>query len=190
MERQPPLKMTPFDRMVTSDFLQTVKSVIPYLPPEFQRMAGIYAKMTEFMNAMFYFQPPYDPGRGGRLRQQELDGGALLTDLKEYLPPQAGEMLEEALQMQSMLELLGGLKGENFMDALHMEDLMGMFQAEPFQTTQTERTDADERMDEPPGDGIDRSGEAGADPDGGEADQREDGEIPRPGAAHPDHWSQ
>ena len=37
MEKKPPLKMTPFDLMVTTELLQTMKLMIPYLPPDLQR---------------------------------------------------------------------------------------------------------------------------------------------------------
>ena len=69
MEKKPPLKMTPFDLMVTTELLQTMKLMIPYLPPDLQRMAGIYANLSELQNAIYYFQPPYYDSRRRRLRQ-------------------------------------------------------------------------------------------------------------------------
>lgn len=51
MEKKPPLVMTPFDESLTNDFLQLVKIILPYLPDHVQRIAGIYVKLTELMNA-------------------------------------------------------------------------------------------------------------------------------------------
>ena len=59
MEKKPPLVMTPFDESLTNDFLQLVKIILPYLPDHVQRIAGIYVKLTELMNAFYCFQPPY-----------------------------------------------------------------------------------------------------------------------------------
>lgn len=165
MERKPPLKMTPFDLMISSDFLQTMKFMIPYLPTEFQRMAGIYAKMTELQNAIYYFQPPYYHSRSGRLRLQELENeSSFIEDLKACLPSQVGEMLEQVTQIMGMMEL--------FQDS-NMEDLMAAFQTDFM--TQTERTDSNERMDESSGDEEHRPDQAGTDQKCCEPDPGEDG---------------
>ena len=55
MEKKPPLVMTPFDESLTNDFLQLVKIILPYLPDHVQRIAGIYVKLTELMNAFYCF---------------------------------------------------------------------------------------------------------------------------------------
>ena len=67
MEKKPPLVMTPFDESLTNDFLQLVKIILPYLPDHVQRIAGIYVKLTELMNAFYCFQPPYYHNRRERL---------------------------------------------------------------------------------------------------------------------------
>ena len=81
MEKKPPLVMTPFDESLTNDFLQLVKIILPYLPDHVQRIAGIYVKLTELMNAFYCFQPPYYHNRRGRLRKQEKDPAACLKQL-------------------------------------------------------------------------------------------------------------
>ena len=81
MEKKPPLVMTPFDESLTNDFLQLVKIILPYLPDHVQRIAGIYVKLTELMNAFYCFQPPYYHNRRGRLRKQEKIRAACLKQL-------------------------------------------------------------------------------------------------------------
>ena len=126
MEKKPPLKMTPFDQMVTDDMLQVVKLMIPYLPYRMQRMAGIYAKLTELQNAISYFQPPYD-SRSGRLRQKELRLDSLREELLSYLPPEAGEMMENLSQMMEMMEMMQGMNMEDVMQTMNMGDIMEAF---------------------------------------------------------------
>lgn len=178
MEKKPPLHMTPFDVMVTTDMLQTMKLMIPYLPPEFQRMAGIYAKLTELQNVMYYFQPPYYHSRRGRLRQKEMNLDSIMEDLGPYLPPESKDMLNMFSQAMGMMEMMKSMNMEDMMSSMNMADMMSsMNMADMMQSMntedgnmedvmnafQTERTDTDERMDQPPSDGEHRSAETGID---------------------------
>lgn len=88
MEKKPPLVMTPFDESLTNDFLQLVKIILPYLPDHVQRIAGIYVKLTELMNAFYCFQPPYYHNRRGRLRKQGKDPGSMFEAVVPYLSPE------------------------------------------------------------------------------------------------------
>ena len=53
-----------------------------------QRIAGIYVKLTELMNAFYCFQPPYYHNRRGRLRKQEKDPGSMFEAVVPYLSPE------------------------------------------------------------------------------------------------------
>ncbi len=150
--------MTPFDLMITTDMLEMIKLMIPYLPPDFQRMAGIYAKMTELQNAINYFRPPYDHSRRGRLRQKEMDMDSFLEDISPYLAPEAGEMMGNLSQAMGMIEMMQSMDMGSAMQSMNMEDIMKGMNA-----FTTERNDADERMDQPPCNGGHRPDEAGTD---------------------------
>ena len=136
MEKKPPLKMTPFDLMVTTELLQTMKLMIPYLPPDLQRMAGIYAKLSELQNAIYYFQPPYYDSRRRRLRQKKLDIHTLMDDLRPYLTKEACEMFDNMEQAVEMMQMMQSVNMEEMMQSSGMSDMadmMGMmnaFQAE------------------------------------------------------------
>lgn len=155
MESKPPFTMTPFDQMVTSEFLQIIKLVIPYLPSDLQRMAGVFAKLTELQNAIYYFQPPYHHSRRGRLRQNEMNSEAFFQDLKPYLPPDMANMFENMSQAMSMMEMMQSMNMEDMMQSMNMEDFMGAFQQE--------RSEQDERMDESSGNARTGSSETGTD---------------------------
>ncbi|XCP87212.1 hypothetical protein ABXS75_11550 [Roseburia hominis] len=105
MEKKPPV-MTPFDQMVTNEMLQTMKLMIPYLPPHLQRMAGIYAKFTELQNAIACFRPPYHDSRRRRLRQKKLDMDSFTEDLAPYLSPDVASSVENVRQAMSMMEMM------------------------------------------------------------------------------------
>ena len=174
MENRPPLKMTPFDLMVTTEFLQTMKLIIPYLPPDFQRMAGIYAKLTELQNAIYYFQPPYYNSRRRRLRQKKLDVHSLMDDLRPYLTKEACDMFDNMEQAVEMMQMMQSMNMEDMMQSQgmsEMSDIMKMMNT--FQNDQKEGSDANERMAEQPGNEEDRSGQAGTDKNSSDADTGE-----------------
>lgn len=168
MEKKPPYKMTPFDSLVTNELLQMVKLMLPYMPPNLQRMAGMYAKFSELQNAIYYFQPPYYHSRRGRLRQKEFTVSSIFEDLAPYLPEDAAQMMDsfsQVMNMMNAMEFSGG-EGEG-MDFQEMAKQMltpeqqAMF--DMMETFQSERTDQNERVDEQPGNEEPGPGETGAD---------------------------
>lgn len=190
MEKKPPYQLTPFDCLVTNDMLQMLKLLLPYMPVPFQRMAGMYAKFSEFINALYYFQPPYYHSRRGRLRQKEADLQEILKEMSPYMPKEFSESLEGAVQMMQMMEVVSSMEQDGGLD---FGSLAGQFltpeQTEQFQTFQQERTDKHERMD-----GSSRSEESGpsqtgTDTDGSAPDTGKTGENAGAGHAFSDHRS-
>lgn len=202
MEKKPPLVMTPFDESLTNDFLQLVKIILPYLPDHIQRIAGIYVKLTELMNAFYCFQPPYYHNRRGRLRKQEKDPGSMFEAVVPYLSPEKREMFDSFSEIWQMMEMM---KEMDFGDPANMADMMNGFQAardmpdmmSGFQAVQdtpdimnrfqTERMDENERMDGASGSCESGSAEAGADPDSGDESRWQEQESAGTGDDVADH---
>ena len=202
MEKKPPLVMTPFDESLTNDFLQLVKIILPYLPDHIQRIAGIYVKLTELMNAFYCFQPPYYHNRRGRLRKQEKDPGSMFEAVVPYLSPEKREMFDSFSGIWQMMEMM---KEMDFGDPANMADMMNGFQAardmpdmmSGFQAVQdtpdimnrfqTERMDKNERMDGTSGSCESGSAETGADPDSGDESRWQERESAGTGDDVADH---
>lgn len=202
MEKKPPLVMTPFDESLTNDFLQLVKIILPYLPDHIQRIAGIYVKLTELMNAFYCFQPPYYHNRRGRLRKQEKDPGSMFEAVVPYLSPEKREMFDSFSGIWQMMEMM---KEIDFGDPANMADMMSGFQAardmpdmmNGFQAAQdmtdmmsgfqTERMDENERMDGASGSCESGSAETGADSDSSVESRRQERESTGPGDDVADH---
>ena len=176
MEKKPPLVMTPFDESLTNDFLQLVKIILPYLPDHVQRIAGIYVKLTELMNAFYCFQPPYYHNRRGRLRKQEKDPGSMFEAVVPYLSPEKREMFDSFSEIWQMMEMM---KEMDFGDPANMADMMNGFQ--------TERMDENERMDGASGSCESGSAKTGADPNSGVESRRQERESIGPGDDVADH---
>ena len=202
MEKKPPLVMTPFDESLTNDFLQLVKIILPYLPDHVQRIAGIYVKLTELMNAFYCFQPPYYHNRRGRLRKQEKDPDSMFEAVVPYLSPEKREMFDSFSGIWQMMEMM---KEMDFGDPANMADMMNGFQAardmpdmmSGFQAAQdmpdmmsgfqTERMDENERMDGASGSCESGSAETGAVPDSSVESRRQKRESTGPGDDVADH---
>ena len=202
MEKKPPLVMTPFDESLTNDFLQLVKIILPYLPDHVQRIAGIYVKLAELMNAFYCFQPPYYHNRRGRLQKQEKDPGSMFEAVVPYLSPEKREIFDSFSGIWQMMEMM---KEMDFGDPANMADMMNGFQAardmpdmmSGFQGSQdmpdmmnrfqTERMDENERMDGASGSCESGSAETGADPDSGDESRWQERESAGTGDDVADH---
>lgn len=190
MEKRPPLKMTPFDMMVTNEAIQMMKLMLPYMPPDFQRMAGMYAKFSEFQNAIYYFQPPYYHSRRGRLRQKEFTLTSMLQDLGPYLPEDAGQTMDMVAQVMSMMEVMnatgdgpngnggfsaGGMDFSEMAKQMLTPEQQSMF--DMMNAFQSERTDNNERMDEQSGNEESGPSETGTDQSSSPADEGKGWEV-------------
>lgn len=167
MEKKPPYCMTPFDRQVTTDLLQTIKLLLPYMPPHFQRMAGTYAKFSELQNAIYYFQPPYFDSRRGRLRQKKGSFAEMMEELTPFLPEEIQNTMENISGMMEMMEMVNSMAEQP--DNEMTEMVKQMFSSQ-------ERMDGDERMDGASDIEKSGSGQEGTDSDGRQADQRKNRE--------------
>lgn len=137
MEKKPPLLLTPFDQMVTDDFLQMIKLVIPYLPQNLRYLAGIYVKMTEFTNAATLRRYPTN---------KKLSMDTFLDEMQPYLP-------EETRSFFEMFEMMQNIDFSDIMQSMDFGDISNMFESE--------RNENDERMAESPATSESGPGETG-----------------------------
>ena len=86
--------MTPFDLSVSSRSLQMTKFLIPFLPPQTQRLVAIYVKFIEFQNALTSFRS---------LSKSEEN---LFDEIKKLLPTDMVETYENMMNMMSMMDMM------------------------------------------------------------------------------------
>ena len=89
MDQKPKL-MTPFDMLVTSSSLYTLKLMLPFTPASMQRSLAIYIKFSELKSTMEHFYG---------FRNSDCQG-SILDQLKSCLSP------EEQTQMSQMEDLM------------------------------------------------------------------------------------
>ena len=191
MDKNLPGPMTPFDELVTSPQLQAIKLLLPYAPVSEQRLLASFIKFQEFRQTIRLFSR-LRRGLGAQLFQ---DGPPpsqqeILSSLKPYLGPQESGTLEMLMNMKDIMDMAEMMQGSSggSLSSDPMDLIMGMLspeQQEMFsaysdmfsQTADNDRKgdDNNERMDEQPRTEGYRSGEAGADSDGGRENERKNG---------------
>lgn len=94
--------MTPFDQSISSWSLQFIKLLIPYLPPQRQRMMAVYVKFLEFQNTLSYFHT---------FKQKNNAPENIFDGLKPYLPRSALESFDNMMNMVNMMNMFQEMQG-------------------------------------------------------------------------------
>ena len=155
MERRPPLPMTPFDSMVTTQGLQMMKLMLPYLPSAFRRMLAFYIKFTELNNTIhiFFSQNGSTPGKDMPFEKQQFSPAGILEDLRPYMEESDANMMDSLLSAMNMMEMMkgmdfSGMDLSNFAGQGDMSQVMEMMNL--FQNNYNEESNIDnaDRSDE------------------------------------------
>ena len=97
--------MTPFDQYISTGSLQMTKLLIPFLPPQTQRIMAVYVKFFEFKHTMSFF-------RGMQQNAQSTD--AILNNLKPYMSAADAESFDQMMNMMSMMKEMQNMTETNF----------------------------------------------------------------------------
>lgn len=89
--------VTAFDTLYTSNQLQMLKIVLPYMEGQIQRFIAIYIKLSEFMLALHFASGSYPV-------KKETDIMGMVKYLSPYLSDSEREMMEQFSSMQENME--------------------------------------------------------------------------------------
>lgn len=89
--------VTAFDTLYTSNQLQMLKIVLPYMEGQIQRFIAIYIKLSEFMLALHFTSGSYPV-------KKEADIMGMVKYLSPYLSDSEREMMEQFSSMQENME--------------------------------------------------------------------------------------
>lgn len=126
-------QMTPFDCQMISQSLQITKLLIPYLPPQTQRIMAIYVKYIEFQNTLSSFHA---------FHQKVHDAKDIIQELKPYMPPSACDSIENIQNMMGMMEMFQSFQEttdneSNFDPMSMMKDMLSPDQQNIFEMYNT-----------------------------------------------------
>lgn len=110
--------MTPFDEYISNPSLQMTKLLIPFLPPQSQRMFAVYVKFLELRHTLSFF-------RG--MRQKEHSTEDIFNTIKPYMSPSDAESFDQMMNMMSMMSMVQEMQNMSDGDFDPMSMMAGMF---------------------------------------------------------------
>ena len=102
MDQKPKL-MTPFDMLVTSSSLYTLKLMLPFAPASMQRSLAIYIKFSELKATMEHFY--------GFLNTDH--PGSVLEQLKSCLSPEEQTQMSQMEELMNMMEMMQTMNSDS-----------------------------------------------------------------------------
>ncbi|MCD7817786.1 MAG: hypothetical protein LUH07_01870 [Lachnospiraceae bacterium] len=100
--------LTKLDQIANQNHLLLLKAIIPHLPANRQKSFSILIKMMEMQNILkFYNRNPGSIRACDTSDSKETSSGILdiLADIRNYCDEEDQEMIDQALQTISMIEL-------------------------------------------------------------------------------------
>ena len=128
--------ITAFDTLYTSNQIQMLKIVLPYMQEQMQRFIAIYIKFSELMIALRFAK---SINEGTLPTRKEADISTLLKYLSPYLSDSEKEMMnqfssmqenmEQFKQMSTMMQIMNDMGGspEDALQGFLSEEQMAMF---------------------------------------------------------------
>ena len=131
MEKRPLLPMTQLDMLVTSEKLQMMKLMLPYIPSSYRGMLAIYLKFTEFQNTLRLFTGSGSSSSSDIIKSRDIHSPAdILEDLRPFMDPKDMDSIDMLLNAINMMDMMKGMDSPDFSafgNSGEMADMMNMF---------------------------------------------------------------
>lgn len=140
MENQEVDPITAFDTLYTSNQLQMLKVVLPYMQSEMQHIIALYIKLNELLITYRFYKSNKDNPTSSK--PKDFDFGQMLKFLSPFLSDSEREMMnqfssmqenmEQFKQMSSMMSMMQDMNGgspESMLQNFLSEDQMAMFKS-------------------------------------------------------------
>ena len=86
MEKRPIFPMTQLDTLVTTQELQLMKLMLPYIPANMRGMLAVYIKFTEFTNTIHLFHSTGNGSPDGPIHSKSIHSPEdILQDLSSFM---------------------------------------------------------------------------------------------------------
>ena len=140
MENQEVDPITAFDTLYTSNQLQMLKVVLPYMQSEMQHIIALYIKLNELLITYRFYKSNKDNPTSSK--PKDFDFGQMLKFLSPFLSDSEREMMnqfssmqenmEQFKQMSSMMSMMQEMNGdstESMLQNFLSEDQIAMFKS-------------------------------------------------------------
>jgi len=132
--------ITAFDTLYTSNQLQMLKVILPYMQVEMQQMLAIYIKLNELLIALHFSKNTQNNTLYSNPAKKEFDIFCLLKDLSPFLSDSEKEranqfanmqenmeQFKKMSQMMSLMQDMGDGSPESMLQNFLSEDQIAMF---------------------------------------------------------------
>ncbi len=131
MEKHPPLPMTQLDMLVTTQELQIMKLMLPYIPSSYRGMLAIYLKFAEFQNTIRLFNASKGAPSQDIIKSRDIHSPAdILEDLRPFMNPGDMDSFDMMMNMMNTMNMMKGMNTadfSNFENSEEMSDMMNIF---------------------------------------------------------------
>lgn len=99
-------KVTAFDRIVAPEQVQVMKAIIPYTPPQGQRLLSVYAKAMELRNTVSMFQ-----SQDSDMSVCSVPGAVrspvdMLNDIRGHCSAPTRSKIDEIMNLFAMIQMI------------------------------------------------------------------------------------
>lgn len=138
MEKHESDSITAFDTLYTTNHMQMLKIIFPYLQPDMQSHIAVYIKLNELFITL-QFSKEYTSHSPFCHKKKDMDFSALTQELSPFLSNEEKDMLqklsemkdtmENFQQMSQMMQMMDGMSDspESVLQGFLSEEQMSMF---------------------------------------------------------------
>ena len=105
MEKRPIFPMTQLDTLVTTQELQLMKLMLPYIPVNMRGMLAVYIKFTEFTNTIHLFHSTGNGSPDGPIPSNSIHSPEdILQDLSSFMDPAEADNISMMFNMMNIMK--------------------------------------------------------------------------------------
>lgn len=106
MEEKPEDKMTPFDKLISSNNLQLMKLIIPYTTLANQHILAVFVKFLELTRTMHFFHQPHKNIHTQTFEKSFSSPLDIVDEIRPYLSESERNSIDSILNVFNMMQML------------------------------------------------------------------------------------
>lgn len=110
MEQDTSDNILAFDTLFTTNHMQILKSLMPYVDADFQKKLAVYIKFSELQYTLSYFQTKKAELSGCSLHKKEFDLPSVYRTIKGYCTAEEQHQIEQLIHIANTMETMKNVR--------------------------------------------------------------------------------
>lgn len=110
MEQDTSDNILAFDTLFTTNHMQILKSLLPYVDSDFQKKLAVYIKFSELQYTLSYFQNHKAEISGCSLTKKEFDLSSIYQTIKGYCTHEEQSQIEQLINFMNTMEMVKNMR--------------------------------------------------------------------------------